>query len=61
MSQDNVEDLTHLFSFLSKMQQQIQAALLEEQKRANMLKAKEMELNKAQDVSRIQSSDLRIS
>lgn len=61
MSQDNLEDLIHLFSFLSKMQQQIQAALLEDQKRANMLKAKEMELNKAQDVSRIQASDLKIS
>jgi len=43
----------------SKIQQQIQAALLEAQKRANNLKVRELELElkQVQDVSRIMASD----
>lgn len=69
MFQSDVEDITSLFSKLNtqsidcKMEELLKTiidsnkVLLEEQKRANNLNVKELEMRQAQDVSRIRASD----
>ncbi|XP_073728094.1 uncharacterized protein [Misgurnus anguillicaudatus] len=52
-----MEELLKSMIESNKVQQQIQAGLLEAQRRANNLKIKELEMNQAQDVSRIRDSD----
>ncbi|XP_073727643.1 uncharacterized protein [Misgurnus anguillicaudatus] len=52
-----MEELLKSMIESNKVQQQIQAGLLEEQRRANNLKIKELEMKQAQDVSRIRASD----